>query len=109
MTRVCARDALWIGELRVAHVEGRRVVLVRLEDGVRAYEDRCAHLGLPVSGGAFEDATLVCPYHGYRYDLRTGEGTNPRGVGLRRLVVVEAEDAICVRFDAPGAEEGSTP
>lgn len=78
-------DALWIGEMKGVSVGGRRVVLLRLEDGVFAYEDRCAHLGVPLSEGTLDAGVLTCRSHHYQYDARTGAGVNPRGV---QLVVV---------------------
>src|SRR5690606_29102506 len=49
--RVMPLTDLWLGELRGCRVAGHRVLLLRVESGVYAYEDRCAHLGLPLSDG----------------------------------------------------------
>jgi toluene monooxygenase system ferredoxin subunit len=75
-------DELWIGEMKGVVVGGRRVLVLRLEDGVFAYEDRCAHLGVPLSEGTLEDGVLTCRAHHYQYDARTGAGINPRDVRL---------------------------
>jgi nitrite reductase/ring-hydroxylating ferredoxin subunit len=48
--RAIAESELWIGELCGLVLDGRRVLLLRLNDGVRAYEDRCAHLGVRLVG-----------------------------------------------------------
>lgn len=46
-----------------------RIVLFRLSDGkVNAARDLCLHRGVPLSLGTVEDDTLVCAYHGFRYD-----------------------------------------
>lgn len=46
-----------------------RIVLYRLSDGaVHAARDLCLHRGAPLSAGRIEDDTLVCPYHGLRFD-----------------------------------------
>ena len=73
---------LWIGEIRGVDLDGRRVLLVRLEDGVHAYEDRCAHLGVPLSRGTLSGCVLTCSAHHFQYDARTGDGINPRSVRL---------------------------
>ena len=75
-------DDLWIGEMKGVSVNGRRVLLVRLEDGLFAYEDRCAHLGVPLSEGTLAEGVLTCRAHHYQYDARTGAGINPRTVKL---------------------------
>ena len=45
------------------------VVLFRKLDGTAvALEDRCAHRSFPLSRSALEGDTVVCGYHGARYD-----------------------------------------
>jgi nitrite reductase/ring-hydroxylating ferredoxin subunit len=43
---------------------------------------RCRHLGADLAGGSIdEDACLVCPWHGAKYDVTTGRMTRgPQGV-----------------------------
>jgi phenylpropionate dioxygenase-like ring-hydroxylating dioxygenase large terminal subunit len=55
-----------------AQLLDERLVLYRLADGkVTAARDLCLHRGVPLSMGFLEGDTLVCAYHGFRYD---GEG-----------------------------------
>jgi toluene monooxygenase system ferredoxin subunit len=76
-------EDLWDGEMRSCRVDGRRVLVLKLEGAVRAYEDRCAHLAVPMSEGRFEGGVLTCRAHEYQYDAATGEGINPRTVRLK--------------------------
>jgi toluene monooxygenase system ferredoxin subunit len=80
-------DDLWDGERLPLVLGGHRVFLVRFGDAVMAYEDRCAHRDLPLSHGRLEGCILTCPVHEWQYDLRTGEGVNPRSARLRRCAV----------------------
>jgi toluene monooxygenase system ferredoxin subunit len=67
------------------------VLVLRIADGVRAYEDRCAHLGFPLSQGQLEDDVITCSAHHYQYDALTGQGVNPRTACLTTFAVkVEA-------------------
>lgn len=77
-------------------VSGRRVLLVRIGAEVCAYEDRCAHLGLPLSGGRLDGTTLVCPAHEWEYDARTGRGINPSTACLKAFPVKIEGDEILV-------------
>ncbi|HWP08055.1 MAG TPA: Rieske 2Fe-2S domain-containing protein [Polyangiaceae bacterium] len=86
-TRVLPDAELWTGEMRGLVVGGRRVLLVRTEHAVCAYEDRCAHLGVPLSTGRLENGVITCAVHQYQYDARTGRGINPENVALRALPV----------------------
>jgi 3-phenylpropionate/trans-cinnamate dioxygenase ferredoxin subunit len=61
--------------LAVTLVDGRRLCLVRLHNEVYAVEDRCPHRDFPLSGGDVVDGHLECPWHGARFDVRTGQCT----------------------------------
>lgn len=94
---------LWIGELRQVRVHGGRVLLVRTDAGIFAYEDRCPHLGLPLSEGQLDGHTLTCAAHQFQFDAATGEGINPRCLRLRGYPVECRAGVICVDL----AEEAS--
>jgi len=74
---VAREDEIWPGEVFATWAGETPVLLVRVDDEVRAYVDRCAHQRLRVSGGTMNGYTLECPHHGWQYDLRTGAGINP--------------------------------
>jgi nitrite reductase/ring-hydroxylating ferredoxin subunit len=107
---LCAED-LWEGELRGLSLGGHRVLLLRLPDGVRAYEDRCAHLGLPLSSGTLEGSTLTCGAHHYQYDARDGTGINPRCAALVALPTRIVDGMILVDLPRtlPGLERAEVP
>lgn len=54
---------------------GKSVVLLRFGDQLQAFDNACAHLGMPLDGGMVdvEAGTLTCPWHGFRFDGRSGE------------------------------------
>jgi toluene monooxygenase system ferredoxin subunit len=85
--RVLPADELWTGEMRGLVVQGMRVLLVRTEQGVHAYEDRCAHLGVALSQGTLSGGVITCAAHHYQYDAATGHGINPERVRLRAFPV----------------------
>jgi toluene monooxygenase system ferredoxin subunit len=97
--KALARESLWQGEMRPLELGGRRVVLIDVEGEVHAFEDRCAHKGVPISRGRLEDGVLTCWAHQWQYDARTGCGLNPQGVGLRRLPVEVREGDIWVEVE----------
>lgn len=87
---------LWTGEVRAVQVDGAKVLLLRTDAGVFAYEDSCAHLGVPLSEGTLEGRILTCRAHHYTYDAETGRGDNPRNVCLTAFPVRIKGDNICV-------------
>ncbi len=60
------------GALRRVNVDGMPVLLSRLGGRVHAIAETCSHLGGPLAEGRREGASVVCPWHGSRFDLRTG-------------------------------------
>jgi nitrite reductase/ring-hydroxylating ferredoxin subunit len=52
-----------------------KLALFRLEDAYWAIDNRCPHRGgqLGAGGGyVYRGTTVVCPWHGYRVDVKTG-------------------------------------
>ncbi len=76
-------DAGWLEVTALAEVprngvlamklEGRSLLLSRVNDRVVCFQNACSHLGVPVDAGEVEEGVLTCPYHHFRYDLATGE------------------------------------
>jgi toluene monooxygenase system ferredoxin subunit len=86
-TRVMAVDDLWRGEMKGYVVRGNKVLLVRMDETVLAYEDRCAHLGVLLSKGSLEGRVLTCHAHHWQYDVCTGDGVNPASARLKPFPV----------------------
>lgn len=62
-----------IGEARAYAVNGTQVAVYRLRDGsLRALNAVCPHKGGPLADGLTDAGVVVCPLHGYTYDLLTG-------------------------------------
>lgn len=72
---VCEESALDGGKLVGVELEGERVVVSRADgsDEVCAIAATCSHLGGPLDEGSRDGDTVVCPWHGSRFDLCTGE------------------------------------
>lgn len=96
---------LWIGEMRAARAGGQRVLLVRLEQGVCAYSDRCPHLGYPLSEGSLEGGVITCAAHHHSFDAETGRGINPQKPCLKQLPTRLESGRIWVDATPPPAEE----
>lgn len=97
---VARLDDLWSGEMVGICAAGRRILLVHVDGEVSAFEDRCAHLGVPMSDGCLAGGVIACKAHAWKYDARTGAGINPKTVSLRRFPVrIDAEGAIWVALD----------
>lgn len=102
------------GRRVMVEVDGAEVCVLRYGADVLAYENRCLHQGGPVCEGVvigkvecvlddqkralgerFSDTEihLVCPWHGWEYDLKSGRSATDPRIGLRKFDVrVEGGD-----------------
>jgi toluene monooxygenase system ferredoxin subunit len=96
--RLTALDELWSGEMRAAGVEGQPVLLINLDGRVLAFEDRCAHQGVPLSKGRLAAGVLTCGAHEWQYDAATGRCLNPCGVALKTFPVEVRDGEIWVEL-----------
>jgi 3-phenylpropionate/trans-cinnamate dioxygenase ferredoxin subunit len=71
---------------------GRRMIaVVRSGDSYFAIEDICTHDGAQLTGGAIEGSEIICPRHGARFCLRTGEALSPPAYEPVRVFATKIE------------------
>ncbi len=75
--RVARLEDLRADQPTRVEAEGARIVLVRAGDVVYACDDTCSHQGGPLSEGRLSGTRLTCPWHGWMYDVRTGDCLMP--------------------------------
>jgi nitrite reductase/ring-hydroxylating ferredoxin subunit len=75
-TKVADVAVLEDGKAHCLKAEGVNLVLVKLNGAVHALENKCPHLNLPLGRGRIEGGQIVCPFHGSRFDIATGENTD---------------------------------
>jgi 3-phenylpropionate/trans-cinnamate dioxygenase ferredoxin subunit len=61
------------GARKIVKVGDLSVGVFHHHSGWYAVRNHCMHRGGPVAAGLLEGDNLVCPWHGYRYDLATGK------------------------------------
>jgi nitrite reductase/ring-hydroxylating ferredoxin subunit len=62
------------GILRV-DIAGRPILLSRRGERFAAIDAICSHAGGRLEDGEIEDACIICPIHGARFDLATGKAS----------------------------------
>lgn len=75
--RVAAVADFPIGSRKVVDVDGVRVAVFHTSEGYHAIEDVCTHDGGELASGVLEGCEIVCPRHGARFDIRSGEVIAP--------------------------------
>lgn len=65
------------GEMRSVDADGTRIAVVNLDAEYYAIEDVCTHDGGQLTGGPLCGDAIVCPRHGARFSIKTGEVLAP--------------------------------
>ena len=77
-----------------------KLLLVRDDDGVRAFQGTCPHAEAPLADGALCGGRIICPWHMGSFDAQTGALLEPVAMrGLHRYTVQIAADQILVDTD----------
>jgi nitrite reductase/ring-hydroxylating ferredoxin subunit len=87
------------GAPHLVDADGTRVVLVRVGEQIHAIGATCSHQGGPLGAGKLSGTRLACPWHGWMYDVRTGQCLLPsRGAAVASYPVRVEGDAVWVEL-----------
>lgn len=87
----------------VVRANGREVAVFNDRGTFVGLDNRCLHQGGPIGEGFVKDGTVTCPWHWWRYDVRTGERLGAPFLRLERYRVAVRDGEILV--EVPPAEE----
>jgi nitrite reductase (NADH) small subunit len=88
-------DEIPVGEARTFAVDGEQIAVFRLRNGsLRAIDAVCPHKGGPLADGLADERVVVCPLHGYTFDMCTGSETGGSAMSVRSYSVSEVEGTI---------------
>jgi nitrite reductase (NADH) small subunit len=73
LVKVAAVTELAPGQGRAADADGTAIALFNVGGTFHAIGNTCCHRGGPLGEGSLEGHTVTCPWHGWEYDVTTGE------------------------------------
>jgi nitrite reductase (NADH) small subunit len=85
------------GSVRAFRVGEEEIALAHCDGGFYATQGHCIHLQGPLGEGHLEGCVLTCPWHGWQYDVQTGENEFDRAIQLRTYDIEVSEGEIRVR------------
>jgi len=96
--RVCALADVVDGELRAFAVPGVTwpVIVTRVDGELVAVPGVCPHEDVALWDGDLRGHAIVCPGHGYAFDVRTGRCRHDPGLELRRYPITRIGDELWV-------------
>jgi len=119
----------WIEYVNV----GYSIIVVRTNDGIKAWHNACRHRGVPFAGGCTIDSShsvahgncaktgFICPFHGWKWNM-DGENTfvygkhlfserqlNPEDINLIPCRSTSSPAGSRRRWDAPSSISMTTP
>jgi nitrite reductase (NADH) small subunit len=81
------------GRVKEFMASGRMLCVANIGGSIYAMDNTCLHWGGPLGQGAVENGKIVCPWHGWRFCPKTGEGP-PRAKDRLAVykVTIEGDD-----------------
>jgi len=90
-----------IGRVRHVKVGKTDLAVAHAEEGFFALSNVCLHAFGPLAEGVLDGHELVCPWHGWRYDIRDGSTDHPNA-DVRSYPLVVAGEYVLLRATTPG-------
>jgi nitrite reductase/ring-hydroxylating ferredoxin subunit len=92
------------GALRGVTVNDTSVLLANVDGEIHALGNHCGDSPLPLEFGKLRGSELICPWHGCRYDIRTGRRVDAEKSGLQVFRVAVAGGRIQVALNVVPVE-----
>jgi nitrite reductase (NADH) small subunit/3-phenylpropionate/trans-cinnamate dioxygenase ferredoxin subunit len=92
-------DQIPPGRCRTVDIEGIRLALCNVNGTFLAVDNTCPHAGGPLGEGTMDEDVLECPWHGWRFNVRTGE--RPENPEIRVACVEVRVQGVNVQVKLP--------
>lgn len=83
------------GTIVELHLENNKIAITQTKTGFYAFKNECPHNRVALSDGkcnVFDE--IVCPWHNYRFDLKTGDETSSHGYNLKIYRIDFRDDGV---------------
>ncbi len=79
--RICALgEAPGPGEVAEMQAGGRAICVANVDGQLCALDNVCPHRQGPLGEGWVEDGAVICPWHSWAFEAKTGEGVHNPGM-----------------------------
>ncbi|HTY76385.1 MAG TPA: Rieske 2Fe-2S domain-containing protein [Candidatus Bathyarchaeia archaeon] len=96
--RIAAVADVPAGEGRVVEAQGKALALFNMGGAFYALDNACPHRGGPLGEGDLDGAAVLCPWHAWRWDVRTGANVNNPAVRVACFPVTLEDGGVYVEL-----------
>ena len=83
------------GSGKVVTVNGKQVAVFNCDGKFYAIDNTCKHRGGPLGEGTLTGASVMCPWHGWEYDVTTGACAMDDAIKVQTFSVkIDGEDVV---------------
>jgi glycine betaine catabolism B len=79
-------------QMKEVEFNGEKICLANVEGKYYAIGNICTHLGGPLAQGKLEGYEVQCPWHGSRFDIRTGKVVRPPAMRSEPTYEIKTEN-----------------
>ncbi len=70
--KVATKSEIEEGKGKTIEIDGNEIAVFNVNGEFHAMDNTCTHRGGPLGEGHVEGDRVVCPWHGWRFDFKTG-------------------------------------
>ena len=94
--RVAKKSEIPPGQGRMFDVGGKQVAIFNVAGKLHAIDNVCEHQGGPLAEGDLEGCVVTCPWHGWTYDVTSGQSPDDPDTRVARFDVRVDGDEVLV-------------
>ena len=92
LVKVAETKDIQSSQMIAVEVNGEKVCLSNVNGRYYAIGNVCTHMGGPLAEGKLEEYIVQCPWHGSRFDIRSGEVVMPPAMRPESTYEVKVEN-----------------
>lgn len=96
--KMCALADLPEGKFVEKKILARKMAVINYKGQIIGIESECKHQKASLCNGKLEDNIIICPWHGWKYDIISGECITDRNFRLKHFEVEITDGDIYLIF-----------
>ena len=93
--RVAATSEIPAGQGKTVEVSGQQIAVFNCDGAFYAIDNVCKHRGGPLGEGELDGMNVICPWHGWTYNVTNGECLDEPDCHVDKYeVTVEGDDVL---------------